>query len=306
MGSLRSSVQKVFDRALADNALIWHQSKLETVESGGVKFQIRLVPSLAKKPKLGGEKPASEKPSNPKPFNPFLPPDPALLVTKLGDYNVVLNKFCVNRDHFILATSDYRIQNELLRTADLAAIWTCLSEWDDDSKPLLVFHNCGPLSGASQPHKHVQAIPSESGIPIEEAISRAAPGRPAAGPFALPEFAFHHRVILLPDGVSDPEQLKDVYRTLVAAAFGPLEIDLSVYDGVDVAAERMDPSIPSHNLLLTKRWMMCVPRRAETFGGLGVNSVGFAGWLLATDEDQMRNMKASGPMSVLQNLAYKL
>ena len=50
-------------------------------------------------------------------------------------------------------------------------------------------------------------------------------------------------------------------------------------------APRVDGSAPSssYNVLLTARWMMVVPRTAEQHGGVFVNSVGFAGYLLLKD-----------------------
>jgi ATP adenylyltransferase len=114
-----------------------------------------------------------------------------------------------------------------------------------------------------------------------------------------------HSVAMLPDSL-DEEALLKIYRTVVSAAFELLGIDISVYDKVDLDAEQMDDAVPSHNLLLTRRWILCVPRANEMFEGVGANSVGFAGWLLATDEAGLSKLKEQGPLYFLQNLGHRL
>lgn len=147
------------------------------------------------------------------------------------------------------------------------------------------------------------------GIPIENAIFEAGKDKKEGEPFSLPAFKnFAHKAVLLPSTLpkDDPQPLLKIYRNLVASAFEPLGISLSTFDKIDLQAERMDESIPSHNLLLTQKWILCVPRQRDEHAGIGANSVGYAGWLLATDERQMELIKSKGPMYYLEGLAYKL
>ncbi len=96
---------------------------------------------------------------------------------------LVLNKYPVIAQHFILATTAFERQGDLLGMGDLAATFACLRAWgagegdgdDDDgagaragpgpgtgaTKRLFAFFNSGPHSGASQPHRHVQFLPVE-------------------------------------------------------------------------------------------------------------------------------------------------
>ena len=94
---------------------------------------------------------------------------------------LVLNKYPVIAQHFILATAAFARQGDLLGEGDLAATFACLRAWgegagdgdddddDDDgtgagvraTKRLFAFFNSGPHSGASQPHRHVQFLPVE-------------------------------------------------------------------------------------------------------------------------------------------------
>lgn len=81
---------------------------------------------------------------------------------------LVLNKFPIIPEHFILATKQNLQQTHALEQADLEATYACLKAWQDDendaSKPrrLFAFFNSGEHSGASQPHRHVQFLPTEA------------------------------------------------------------------------------------------------------------------------------------------------
>lgn len=80
---------------------------------------------------------------------------------------LVLNKFPIIANHFILATKDYKRQTHLLEEEDVYQTYRCLRQW---SRPasygaqqgrLFGFFNSGDHSGASQPHRHVQFLPVE-------------------------------------------------------------------------------------------------------------------------------------------------
>jgi ATP adenylyltransferase len=81
---------------------------------------------------------------------------------------LVLNKFPIIRDHFILATKAWKNQTDELEAVDLGMTYDLLKSWEVDSeggttaKRLFAFFNCGPESGASQPHRHIQFLPVES------------------------------------------------------------------------------------------------------------------------------------------------
>jgi ATP adenylyltransferase len=48
--------------------------------------------------------------------------------------------------------------------------------------------------------------------------------------------------------------------------------------------------------------MLLVPRARESFQGISVNALGFAGALLARDEKQLEVLKAVRPMRVLKHV----
>ena len=58
-----------------------------------------------------------------------------------------------------------------------------------------------------------------------------------------------------------------------------------------------------YNLLVTRRWMMAVPRARERWDGVSVNALGFAGSLLVRDAGELARLRAAGPMRVLAAVA---
>jgi len=125
--------------------------------------------------------------------DPFLPPFTSLLVGEMKDtleedgegYVVLLNKFALIHGHFLLVTkgnppyfnahticgrlyltsnSEYQSQSHPLTPSQLVQTYLLLLAAQSRHKQYFAFFNCGNLSGASQPHKHVQFIPGEPPI----------------------------------------------------------------------------------------------------------------------------------------------
>lgn len=120
------------------------------------KFQLRFSPTLANKPK-------TNKPKGLKPVDPFENPAKGLFISDLQpSHYLVLNKFPVIPDHFILATREYKEQTDLLEKDDLAAAYKCLESYRENGEELFGFFNSGEHSGASQPHRHIQFLPVDS------------------------------------------------------------------------------------------------------------------------------------------------
>ena len=51
--------------------------------------------------------------------------------------------------------------------------------------------------------------------------------------------------------------------------------------------------------------MMVVPRSQEKYLGISVNSLGFAGSLLVKNEEKLTQLKAVGPLNLLQAVGYR-
>jgi ATP adenylyltransferase len=265
------------ERSLASGALAPIATELEVVEDGGVAFAVRLFAHLDIKEHANREQRRDG-------TNPFLPPDPDLFVAKLTPTHVaVLNKFTVFPHHLLLVTRRFVSQESLLEPADLEALAVTMAEVDG-----LGFYNAGVVAGASQPHRHLQVVPTPLGpgplaTPVDPLLLRAPVGR--AG--RVSDLPFPHAALRLEDATIDSRdgpELHQRYRELLDAA------------GIQ------GPRQP-YNLLLTRRWMLLVPRTRECWEGTSVNALGFAGSLLVRDRRRLERLRHLGPMRVLAEVA---
>ena len=122
---------------------------------------------MSKKPVDNRQHPPDSAPP-PKPDH-FENPSDALLVARVPVHQpthfVVLNKYPVIPQHFILATIPYKEQTHLLEVEDLQVTYACLKAWQanntdhNSSRRLFAFFNSGEYSGASQGHRHVDTAP---------------------------------------------------------------------------------------------------------------------------------------------------
>lgn len=187
---------------------------------------------------------------------------------------MVLNKFPVIPNHFILATKAFKPQSDFLEKDDLIATLACLKAWEADTgqdngiKRLFAFFNSGEQSGASQPHRHLQFLPVEDmmqeadtrnwkplidTLPLVSTISR------------LPDLPITHFYMSLPPDPS-PEKLHEIYLSLYEASAKAV----GNYSGTrrnNFESETQftgGPTAISYNLAMTTSTMMICPRISET------------------------------------------
>ena len=251
----------------------------EVIEQSGMAFQVRVITTLAMKAITTAAQPNAD---------PFLPYDPDLFVTEISSTHVaLLNKFNVVDHHFLIVTRAFEPQEALLTHEDCAALLICLAEIDG-----LGFYNAGPAAGASQRHKHLQLIPLSAlpkpRLPIEPLL-RSVQMAGATG--TVPGLPFLHAYAPMEPAWID--QRRDGASSLLACYHSLLR---SV--GLSVEA----PSAP-YNLLVTKQWLLLVPRSQEFFEGISINALGFAGALLVKDAAQLAMLRKQGPMTALQRVA---
>ncbi|MGD8441136.1 MAG: hypothetical protein PVG53_11405, partial [Holophagae bacterium] len=219
-----------------------------------------------------------------RPFNPFLPPDPELVIRDIEPSHVaVLNKFNVIPEHLLIVTRDFEPQDRLLTHGDLVALATCMHDIDG-----LGFYNGGMTAGASQSHKHLQLIPLPlGGGPEPTPLDTVLVDLPAPGQMtAVPAFDFPHTLISLDGarlGASHADILFDHYRRGCAA--------IGVVDGTN-----------PYNMLVTRRWMLLVPRCREFWSRVSINALGFAGSLLVRDRSELDTLSAVGPLTALRSV----
>ncbi|KAI0270762.1 hypothetical protein BGY98DRAFT_1091270 [Russula aff. rugulosa BPL654] len=227
----------------------------------------------------------------------FKPPyNPNLYVGELKDedegteYVVLLNKYSVVEEHFLLVTKEFQSQTSPLSYLLLRAARAV-------GKHVFAFYNCGDRSGASQPHKHLQFFPTENedGPPIER-LARAARIDKDDKPFALSTlpFANHVRRLALPVSATHGE----LEPALIGAFIELLELCISTVR--HTADYPVGP--PSYNVVLTLGHMYA-HLLAVTREPLGVNALGFAGLLLVKSPAELEAVKAEGPGNVLRGVA---
>lgn len=164
---MKKAIERVYQQALTQGHLIYTPTQLVqlplTQYASEASFQVRLIASLARKPTPA---PISDATKNQPKINPFLPHDPNLEVVNGyghvdggGEYHVVLNKFCVVPMHCLLITREFVPQEQRLIQRDFEVVHQFFRDVSADSDVVekteekwLCFFNCGPLSGASQPH----------------------------------------------------------------------------------------------------------------------------------------------------------
>ena len=258
--------------ALAPIATVCH-----TVEQAGIAFVVRLAEGLERKAEATVTRRQRQ-------IDPFLPYDEDLFVASLSESHVcLLNKFNVLDHHLLVITRAFEDQDEPLNLRDFEALWACLVEIDG-----LGFYNGGEMGGASQRHKHFQVVPRALGpgdepIPIEPAI------RAARFTGAL--------------GVSDALPFAHVIARLQAPfdAGARAHESLTAYEDMR-GALRLEHGDP-YNLLVTRSWMLLVPRAREHWGRVSVNALGFAGALLVRTQADLAELERVGPMTVLEQVS---
>jgi len=257
----------------------------EVIEQGGVAFHVRVITALAMKAHTTAAQ------AN---VNPFLPYDPDLFVAELSPTHIaLLNKFNVVDHHLVIVTRSFESQDAWLTCEDCTALLICLDEIDG-----VAFYNAGRIAGASQRHKHLQLIPlsafPHSQLPIERLL-RSAKMTGTIG--TVPGLPFLHAYAPMNPTWLDSQKdgsssLLTCYHSLLRAV--GLSVDSTARHSVSVAP---------YNLLVTRQWLLLVPRSQECFEGISINALGFAGALLVKDTAHLARLQKQSLMSVLQHVA---
>lgn len=210
-------------------------------------------------------------------------------------HNLVLNKFAIVPEHFILATEEFRHQADLLESSDLAATRACIDAYPsgkDGSGGLFAFFNSDSNSGASQLHRHVQLLPVERmrdglegngcepwGVLADVLLSRDEARREVDGDVDphLPFRTFTKRI----RGDMGPQELREIYLELYRRACreaGKVGVDDGDVGGGEAKI--------SYNLAMTRDAMVLCPRVGEgsaVFGptGTSVGKLALNGTVLA-------------------------
>ncbi|KAH6898270.1 HIT-like domain-containing protein [Thelonectria olida] len=302
--ALPKLVKTAFERALAEGELLYYPTQVAIIHAHNIPFQLRFSPALANKPKGPPKGPTPIKP-----FDPFADPPAALRVTHLSpSHYLVLNKFAVVPEHFILATTEFKPQTHVLDEADLTATLACIEAYelatenagqengDETSNDgLFAFFNCGDHSGASQPHRHIQMLPiarMKDGLPADvewTILADSLTSRPA--PFAT--FAEKIRLDM------PRAELHAAYLRLYRQACRAVALHSGESHEEDEIPSEGETLI-SYNMAMTKNTLVICPRLAEgatihkdgqVIGALSLNGTVLAGTALVKNEAEWEALK---------------
>lgn len=266
-----SKLKSVYNSAKESGSLVFSESTTEYKASNSFPYVITVVPHLKKKP--SSELTSSE--NLEKEFNPFNPPDPSLVV--LSDYSsnyaVVLNKFPIIPNHFLMITHIPFSQSLPLPPDDLLAAFELLRAANSQSgQRHLGFFNCGPSSGASVNHRHIQflTVPTESQYRPFPDLIRDHQSMTA-------DVKFEHIVVRLSDEVT----LDAAYAKILARL-------LTVFKNLRMEGLQCDKS---YNFIFTEEWAVGIPRSNKASdSGIGINGVGVVGMMLAKGADEVQKI----------------
>ena len=275
------------------------ETNADYIESGGVRFVVRILANLSRKEEA---KQQQKKVSS---TNPFLPYEEDLYVTDISKTHLcLLNKFNVVDYHFLIVTRQFEPQENWLTLADFEALIRCLNEVEG-----LAFFNGGTVAGSSQPHKHLQVVPytkAAEDFSIERVISAVESSGEVVRTSRLP---FCHAITkCLPWEKDTSKSLfalsAETYIREKARQYLSHYHNLLSAVGIISSTHWQGEQTAAYNFLCTREWMMVVPRSQEEYANISVNSLGFAGSLLVKDTESMARLKSIGPMALLQAVSF--
>ncbi len=216
--------------------------------------------------------------------NPFLPPDKELEIANIGkDHILILNKYPVQVGHMLLITKDWAPQNGWLSINDFRAL-----EIVSEDTQGLWFFNSSSTSGASQAHRHLQLLRRDS---KEQVCPRAK---------------------WFDNQLTNNVQTKDnISKGTHVIALGSKSFNSKfLYKSYLDCCLKMEVGTPSndkiprkaYNLILSKDWFIIVVRSKEKIKGFSINALGFAGYLLATEDSDISWLECNGPISLLEEV----
>ncbi|KAF5004777.1 hypothetical protein FDECE_8767 [Fusarium decemcellulare] len=203
---------------------------------------------------------------------------------------MIANKFSFARPHLLLLTSDgYKRQYEPLDEDDLTAAWDQLNTLSTSSD-YVAFYNCGPDGGCSRLHKHLQLMPMPQGS-FAAFLDNPDEHKEPKVPYQW----FYHQ-LESPTPASLTNAYLDLLQQATVALQGSSQRNSNTNSTLSLGA-----AYP-HNMILTKRWIVVIPRRRGTVNGVGTNSVGMLGVLPVATQDEVDTWVQMGLVNTLREL----
>ena len=271
---LSDKIKNTTEKAQKTGALQPIATEYDIIEQKGIPFIVRIISNLARKDEAQ-KKQESKKEKTGKEFEPY---EPDLFVTDISETHLcLLNKYNVVDNHVLIVTRKFEEQENLINQQDFTALWKVMSQYEG-----LAFYNAGKKAGASVRHKHLQIIP----LPL---VKEGAKNIPI-------------------EAVINPELLTDKVTNITALPFThgiiKIEGELSLLERYNQLRNQLEISSGKpYNLLITKKWMLMIPRSLEKYQSIAINSLGFAGALLVRNQEQLELVKKEKPLTILEGVA---
>ncbi|PVH94701.1 hypothetical protein DM02DRAFT_572482 [Periconia macrospinosa] len=260
-----------FDRLVETGELLWKEVPARHIASQPFNFEFRVAAALAKKPMTATQK---------KVVNAFADSNPDFSLGLVGSkHKLILNKFCVVRPQFVLHTIDFVPQKQALDAADLGALWHVLTNLK--SEHIAIF-NCGAEAGASVGHKHMQVLPRSPHaefqlFPDIDSVEE--------GIYSVQEIPFKHAIHRLPETVNESTLVNTYHNLLSHLSLG---------------------QEAPHNFILTKTWILVIPRIRGRVGNLAANAAAMVGMVWVTSEEEYQGWTAQDPMTLLPSFGVQI
>lgn len=255
-------------------------------------FMVRVLKSIAEKKRASTMEPTASAAEAKR--NPFLPYERSMYVEDLADGHVLLlNKFNVVKNHCLVVTKKFEEQSSLLSSADFVAGCKVLGEIAG-----VLFYNAGRIAGASQMHKHMQHVPcpllpgSELDTPFDSGLCGG--GKEV---YESRQLGYVHGVVNMDDLWKEGN--KGDKGDICMQRYTEMLNVLSKKIGWTGSGKPF-----AYNLLMTRKWMMMIPRKEECYEGISINALGFVGCLLVRDEGQLETVKRVGGMELLESVGF--
>ncbi|KAK3985875.1 ATP adenylyltransferase-domain-containing protein [Cladorrhinum sp. PSN332] len=269
-----------FDQRVNEGIVIYQDYQTEIFSDQGFSLEFRLLSGFVNKPTV------SKDPSPPSQSGCRLGSDIDVSGFEVADVGsthlIAFNKFAAERPHLLLLTQNgYRRQHESLDHDDITSIWHVLTSFSQ--RRFLILFNCGVDSGCSRLHKHMQIFPAPDPDTFPLWPDSGDPLVRASVPFRCFVYRFEGRL-------PSPDGLITIYRTLLRKAEDALGRRSS-----------QEGAVP-HNVVLDRRWMLLIPRRARGLGGVDVNAAAMVGMIWVDTEERIRMWKEQGPAHILAHV----
>jgi ATP adenylyltransferase len=251
-----------------------------------LQFEFRVCPSWSKKPlTVAGKVPSQGKTVKFGPGSDINLSHPHQVIGTINSTHILaLNIYPVFRPQYLLLTFDsYRLQTEALDLQDVEASWAFLSA--KGGEDYYVMYNCAQEAGCSRNHKHMQILQKPEFTSPENGFRFFPDIEERKSTIEIPYVYF---LKYFDQKSMEAIEVWDIYQ----------EVLRKCKKALDTKEDDEDTVCP-HNMVLTKDWMLMIPRRTGMYKGVMVNAAGMMGMPTVANEELLAIWKKIGPSKAL-------